>query len=458
MWRTLRSPSALLVAAAVGACGGDAPSGPTPVATVNVAAVSLAVAVGESTQLTARTYDARAVELTGRAVVWASGNVTIATVTQAGIVTALSPGAVAIEATSEGKRGQLTLTVLAPAPPVSVRGQLFTIEGLLPGPLTAALRVGAGSSTPVTVTADGRFDLTSTAQGDVVDLVVDGASGAYLPSLVRFPRSAVPFEELRILLAPRRWTIPAGTHASRTIDVSANLAFGPPCATPGDTNCDGFYPKAWATGIKLWDEATLPAPLAFDHARTSSPVSAEDSVAFWEIVRRMEADMGRPLFRPATAAELSVAADGWSSGAVMVRVDASLPPGRAFTNWRWDSRGAVFAAVVRAGSVAGLGSGSLVTHELLHAIGLKHSCGWVTVMGGYGCPSASGLTPEDVGYARVALRLAEIQRAMNAYRNLYEAMQGERVLLLGLPPASLTLMDALGLPAASRVGGEDGAH
>jgi hypothetical protein len=103
-------------------------------------------------------------------------------------------------------------------------------------------------------------------------------------------------------------------------------------------------------------------------------------------------------------------------------------------------------------------SGSLVTHELLHAIGLKHSCAWTTVMGGYGCPSAGGLTLEDVGYARLALRLAEIQRATNAYRNLYDAMQGERVVLLGLPPASLTLAEALGLPAASREGGQDGAH
>ena len=454
---SLRTPRGALLALFVGACDGDSPSGPVPVATVQVSAPYSGLLVGETVQFTATTSDARGSALSGRTITWTSSQPTVATVTLSGLATAVSTGVTTIEAESEGKRAQLTLTVVPPAPPVSATGQLFMIDGLAPGPLTAALRTGGSPPKSAAIGADGRFGLSSVAPGDPVDLLIDGPSGAYLPSLLRFPRALISATELRILLAPRRWTIGTGTYSSTAIDVSPTKAFTPPCATAGDINCDGFYPAAWVSGIKVWDDATLPAPLAFDHLRSAAPISASDSVALWAIVRKMEADMGRALFRPATATDLAIEADGWSSGAVLVRVDAALAPGRGFTNWRWDGRGVVFAAVVRAASASVLGSSGVVTHELLHAIGLKHSCAWPSVMGGYGCPIGSGLTPQDVGYAQLAIQLSKIQRANNAYRNLYDAMQGERVVLLGLAPAGLTLAEALGFPRVSR-GGEDGAH
>jgi uncharacterized protein YjdB len=104
MRRTLGAPGAVLLAALAAAGRSDAPSGPTPVASVQVTAPTLAFAVGESVQATATTSDARAVKLTGRAVTGASLNVMVATVTPAGLVTGVSSGAVTIEAASEGKR------------------------------------------------------------------------------------------------------------------------------------------------------------------------------------------------------------------------------------------------------------------------------------------------------------------------------------------------------------------
>jgi hypothetical protein len=458
MPRYCRIPWAVLSGWWLGACGGgDSPSGPVPVVSVQVTSPYPALLAGDNVQLTATTLGARGAVLTGRAITWTSRDPAVATVSPSGFVTAVSPGMATVEATSEGKRGDRMLTVVAPASPVSAAGQLFMIDALQPGPLTAAFRIGDSPPKSVSVGADGRFSLTSVAPGDPVDLLIDGPGGVYLPSLLRFPRAAVPATSLRILLAPRRWTIATGTYASSTIDVSPNQAFTPPCSTTGDTNCDGYYPKAWVSGIKVWDDATLPAPLAFDHARSAAPISASDSAAFWAIVDRMEADIGHELFRPVTSTDLVIDADGWSTGSVLVRLDASLAPGRGFTNWRWDGRGVVHSAVMRAGSAAALGGSSLVTHELLHAIGLKHSCAWPTVMGGYGCPSAAGLTRQDVGYAHLAIHLARIQRTTNAYRNLYEAMQGERVALLGLGPVSLTLAEALGLPPESGRG-QDGAH
>jgi len=457
MWWRHRGRRAVLLLL-LGACGGDSPAGPDPVSSVQVTAPYEALVIGDTEQLVATALDAHGATLSGRVIDWSSRDPAVATVTQSGVVTAVSSGTTTIEATSEGKRGERAVTVLAPASPVSASGQLFTIEGIASGPVTATLRIGVSPPRSVSVSADGRFSLTSAAPGDPVDLVISASSGSYLPTLVRLPRSTIAASEHRILLTPRRWTIVGGTYASSTVDISPNQAFTPPCTSASDINCDGFYPKSWATGIKLWDTATLPARVAFDHSRTAAPISATDSVAFWSIVRQMEADIGRPLFRPAMASELTVDADGWSAGAVMVRIDASLTPGRGYTNWRWDNRGVVFSAVARFGSAAPLGSISVVTHELLHALGFKHSCAWSTVMGGYGCSSAPGLTRQDVGYAQLAFQLAGIQRAANAYRNLYDAMQGERVVVLGLEPVSLTFTQALGLAPTPWGGGQDGAR
>src|SRR5688572_20313367 len=252
-----RVSGVVLMALFLGACGSDAPSGPIPVATIQVTSPIPSVVVGASQQFSATTFDASGAVLSGRPIAWTSRDPTVATVTQSGLATGVAPGVTVIEATSEGKRGERTLFVIAPAPPappVSASGRLYMIDGLAPGPLTAALRIGTTPPASAVVGADGRFDVSSAAQGDPVDLVIDGPSGAYLPSLLRIPRSSLPATEIRILLAPRRWTIAAGTYASQTIDVSANQAFTPPCTTAGDTNCDGYYSRAWATGIKVWDD------------------------------------------------------------------------------------------------------------------------------------------------------------------------------------------------------------
>jgi uncharacterized protein YjdB len=61
--------------------------------------------------LTATTLDALGNILTGRVVSWASGNVQIASVTQAGVVTAQDRGNTIVTATSEGKSGSANVVV-----------------------------------------------------------------------------------------------------------------------------------------------------------------------------------------------------------------------------------------------------------------------------------------------------------------------------------------------------------
>jgi hypothetical protein len=86
-------------------------AGPTPVAFVEVAPATATVAPGGTVQLTATPKDANGQPLTGRAITWSTSASQVATVTAAGMVSALAVGGATITATSEGKGGTAAVTV-----------------------------------------------------------------------------------------------------------------------------------------------------------------------------------------------------------------------------------------------------------------------------------------------------------------------------------------------------------
>jgi uncharacterized protein YjdB len=110
-----------------------------PVATVTVNPVSAALLVGQTVQLTATPRDSAGNALAGRALTWASGNTTVASVSSSGLVTARAAGSATITATSEGKSGTSSLTVTA-VPVASV-----TVS-------PASASVGVGSTAQLTAT------------------------------------------------------------------------------------------------------------------------------------------------------------------------------------------------------------------------------------------------------------------------------------------------------------------
>jgi uncharacterized protein YjdB len=87
---------------------------PVPVASVTVTPIIASVATGGTTQLTATVRDAANNILTGRVVTWSSGDETVATVDNNGLVTGIAAllGATTITATSEGQTGGSLVTVL----------------------------------------------------------------------------------------------------------------------------------------------------------------------------------------------------------------------------------------------------------------------------------------------------------------------------------------------------------
>src|SRR6185503_10529022 len=88
-----------------------------PVSQVSVTPTSPSVQVGATVQFTASTKDAAGNVLTGRAITWSSSDVSVATVTAAGLAQGKVVGTATIVATSEGVSGQTSLTVAAAPPP-----------------------------------------------------------------------------------------------------------------------------------------------------------------------------------------------------------------------------------------------------------------------------------------------------------------------------------------------------
>ena len=118
------------------------PTPPAPVASVVVTLNTSALTVGQSTQATATPRDSIGQPLVGRAISWSSSNSAIATVTPAGVVTAVGAGSADIVATSEAKAGSATLSV-APIPPTPVASVAVTL---------ASASLSVGESTQATAT------------------------------------------------------------------------------------------------------------------------------------------------------------------------------------------------------------------------------------------------------------------------------------------------------------------
>ena len=82
-----------------------------PVATVTVDPTAREIVVGRTATLAATAKAADGNVVSGRAVQWATTNASVATVSAAGVVTAVAQGTMTVSATVEGKKGQADITV-----------------------------------------------------------------------------------------------------------------------------------------------------------------------------------------------------------------------------------------------------------------------------------------------------------------------------------------------------------
>ena len=166
-----------------------------------------------------------------------------------------------------------------------------------------------------------------------------------------------------------------------------------------------------------WRRDLLPVRVSFSTSR-GERVTAEDSAAFWRIARALERDLDARLFSPAP----DPGEEG--QGTIHVVVDrTSRDPG--FTTASWNATGMIGEATVFFRSRELLSDPTVVTHELLHAIGLGHTSSWPSIMNPGGLGTAA-LTPADVAYAQLLLRMLRVQESNGAPYGVVEAAAGER--------------------------------
>ncbi len=84
-----------------------------PVSYVQLASLADTITVGDIVPFTATTLAADSTALTDRSVTWISSAEPVATVSSSGLVTGLAAGTATVIATSEGKTGAATVTVVA---------------------------------------------------------------------------------------------------------------------------------------------------------------------------------------------------------------------------------------------------------------------------------------------------------------------------------------------------------
>lgn len=134
-WRLLLVASVLLTLS----CGDDGTS-PAGVDRVTVSAPRTSLYIGETMTVSAAVLDAGDEALEGRRVTWSSTMPLVATVDSLGKVTALAAGSTRIQATAEGKSGEVGVTV-SPAPVATVTASADSVVQL------------AGDSTALTAQA-----------------------------------------------------------------------------------------------------------------------------------------------------------------------------------------------------------------------------------------------------------------------------------------------------------------
>ena len=184
------------------------------VASVTIEPATASVFVGQTVPLTATLSDATGTVLTGRVIVWTSGDPSLATVSATGVVTGVAAGGpVAITATSEGKSGAAAIMVtpvpvasvaVAPATADVVVGQSVTFQATpkdAGGNTLTGRAITWATSDPTLVTVSASGVVTGVAEGGPVAITAasEGQLGtaaaivqAPSPTGYRFPLRVGP--------------------------------------------------------------------------------------------------------------------------------------------------------------------------------------------------------------------------------------------------------------------------
>lgn len=350
-----------------------------------------------------------------------------------------------------------------------VSGRLVALGGASPAGAKVQGRWGVAEA-GTEVGADGSFEVRLDRVPAMEGFLgVRPAEASNLrASLIRLP-AALPVEGLTVLLLPARWTVRAGVHAGREVEVhpadAADASVLPsywgftfPYQQEGrvQTVVDS---TRWSGGLTTWPGDAFPLPVALDREGSTSVPAPADSAALWEGLDRLEAVLGRDLFRPARLEELPPREPdlgGAVPGAVLVRVDSTLElrgrasPVSTVATWleraevaSWSgstvTRLAVASADARAGRIAlrspdAMADATLVMHEAMHVLGAGHGCAWPSLQTYCESLAEPEPTAEDVAHLEVLEAARAEEKRLDTFHGILPAVLGERALTRGEPP------------------------
>ena len=140
--------SATITASSEGQSGSAAVTVTRPaVASLSVTPSSAELLVGETTTLSATTFDADGKTLTGRTISWSTGRSSVATVSASGVVTGVAAGSAWIFATSEGEKDSAAVVVsLPPVASVTIAPSSTTLEVGATQALSVTLKDASGAT------------------------------------------------------------------------------------------------------------------------------------------------------------------------------------------------------------------------------------------------------------------------------------------------------------------------
>ena len=167
-----RAALALVVSVVAASCDGASEPSDGDIASIEVTPSSLSLTAGTTRALTARVLDASGAPLGGSPVFWSTQDPDVATVSAAGIVTAVAPGATQIAASKGGKSALVPVTVVG-LPVGLVRVSPATATVLVGASTTLSAEVidaGGGPMTgrPVTWSSNNAAIATVSSDGMVI--------------------------------------------------------------------------------------------------------------------------------------------------------------------------------------------------------------------------------------------------------------------------------------------------
>lgn len=294
-----------------------------------------------------------------------------------------------------------------------LHGRFITLDGSAPPRMRVS--VSAGTVRDSVAVVDGQFekrvDLPASGDVEVASEPLGDSSGFHRVALRIVERRDL--QRLIIALVPTVWRIGTGSYQGRVVRIDAASALrrvsdGSPFWRLVPRSAEG--PRT----LLGWRNADLPLRIAFDRTRFGATITPDDSVRFWAIAEQLERDVGARLFVPAQDASDS------ARNAVRVEIEPSGADGHTFVTW--GHAGDASDGVLRFSRVAFLRDAHVVSHELLHLLGFGHAFAWPTVAVPAG-GTEQRLTPEDVAYVQLAMRLRFLQHSLGARPGLPIARQ-----------------------------------